>query len=109
MYSCSGKILVVDLTSRQTRQEELSPAIIKGYLGGVGLATRLLYEYMPPGTDAFSPDNPLVFAASSLGGTLIPTTSKHAVATRSPLTGLIGDAIASSYWSLALKLSLIHI
>jgi aldehyde:ferredoxin oxidoreductase len=76
---------------------------LKGYLGGVGLATRLLYQYLPAGTDAFSPDNPLVFATSALGGTIIPTSSKHAVATKSPLTGLIGDSLSSSFWSLALK------
>ncbi|MFC2038859.1 aldehyde ferredoxin oxidoreductase family protein [Chloroflexota bacterium] len=103
VHSYHGKILIIDLTSHEVKEEEISPAILKGYLGGVGLATRLLYEYLPAGTDALAPDNPLVFAASALGGTLIPTTSKHAVATKSPLTGLIGDSLASSYWSLALK------
>ncbi len=69
----------------------------------MGLATRLLYQFLPPGTDSFSPDNPLIFAASGLGGTTIPTANKHAVATKSPLTGLIGDSLSSSYWSLSLK------
>ena len=32
-----GKILVIDLTSREVRTEELSPSILKGYLGGAGL------------------------------------------------------------------------
>ncbi len=103
MYSYHGKILIINLTTSEVKVEELSPAFLKGYLGGVGLAARLLYQYLPPGTDAFSPDNPLVFAASALGGTFIPTSSKHAVATKSPLTGLIGDSLSSSYWSLALK------
>ncbi|MFC1920160.1 aldehyde ferredoxin oxidoreductase family protein [Chloroflexota bacterium] len=103
MNSYHGKILVIDLTKRTTKVEEISPAILRGYLGGVGLATRLLYEYMATGTEAFSPDNPLVFAASALGGTIVPTSSKHAVATKSPLTGLIGDSLASSYWSASLK------
>ncbi|MFC1873978.1 aldehyde ferredoxin oxidoreductase family protein [Chloroflexota bacterium] len=98
-----GKILIINLTTREVKTEEISPAILKGYLGGVGLATRLLYQYLPAGTDAFSPDNPLVFAGSSLGGTVIPTANKHAVATKSPLTGLIGDSLSSSFWSLSLK------
>jgi aldehyde:ferredoxin oxidoreductase len=98
-----GRILIIDLTTREVTVEELNPAFLKTYLGGVGLASRLLYQYMPPGTDALSPDNPLVFAASSLAGTIIPTANKHAVATKSPLTGLIGDSLSSSFWSLALK------
>ena len=98
-----GKILIIDLTTREVKVEELSPSFLKGYLGGVGLAVRLLYQYLPAGSDALSPDNPLVFASSGLGGTIIPTASKHAVATKSPLTGLIGDSLSSSFWSLALK------
>jgi len=103
LKSYHGKILIINLTTQEVKVEELSPAFLKAYLGGVGLATRLLYEYMPEGTDALSPENPLVFAASSLGGTIVPTSGKHAVATKSPLTGLVGDSISSSYWSLALK------
>ncbi|MFC1976899.1 aldehyde ferredoxin oxidoreductase family protein [Chloroflexota bacterium] len=103
MYLYHGRILVINLTTQEVKVEELSPAFLKGYLGGVGLAARLLYQYLPAGTDAFSPDNPLVFASSALGGTMIPASSKHAVATKSPLTGLIGDSLASSFWSLALK------
>jgi aldehyde:ferredoxin oxidoreductase len=105
LFSYHGKILIIDLTTREVKTEEISPAILKGYLGGVGLATRLLYQYLPPDTDAFSPDNPLLFAGSGLGGTIIPTTCKHAIATKSPLTGLIGDALSSSFWSQALKRS----
>ena len=103
LYLYHGRILVINLTTQEVKVEELSPSLLKGYLGGVGLATRLLYQYLPPGSDALSPDNPLVFASSALAGTIIPTSNKHAVATKSPLTGLIGDSISSSFWSLALK------
>ncbi len=98
-----GRILIINLTTQEVKVEEISSSLLKGYLGGVGLAARLLYQYLPAGVDAFSPDNPLVFASSGLGGTVIPTASKHAVATKSPLTGLIGDSLSSSFWSLALK------
>ncbi|MFH1382201.1 MAG: aldehyde ferredoxin oxidoreductase family protein [Chloroflexota bacterium] len=99
----SGRMLIINLTTKEVRGEELSPSFLKGYIGGVGLAARLLYQYLPAGTEPFSPDNPLVFASSALAGTIIPTANKHAVATKSPLTGLIGDSISSSFWSQALK------
>ena len=103
MYSYSGKCLVVDLTTQSTRLEELSESLLSSYLGGVGLGTRLLLEKCPPGAGPLSPDNPLVFASSGLAGTMVPTASKHAVVTKSPLTGLVGDSLSSSHWSLALK------
>jgi len=103
LYLYHGKILIIDLTTQEVRVEELSPSLLKGYLGGVGLATRLLYQYLPAGSDALSPHNPLVFATSALAGTIIPTSNKHAVATKSPLTGLVGDSLSSSFWSQALK------
>lgn len=103
MYLYHGKLLIINLTDQTVKVEELNPSLLQGYLGGVGLATRLLYQYLPSKSDAYSPDNPLVFASSGLAGTIIPTASKHAVATKSPLTGLIGDSISSSFWSLALK------
>ena len=103
MYSYHGKILRIDLTTRQVKTEEVSPALLKGYLGGVGLATRLLLHYAPAGVDPFAPENPLVFATGGLAGTIVPASAKHAVATKSPLTGLVGDSISSSYWSVALK------
>ena len=103
MHLYHGKILIVDLTTKDVRVEEISPSLLKGYLGGIGLAARLLYQYSRPGVAALSPDNPLVFAAGAFAGTLVPTSSKHAVATKSPLTGLIGDSLSSSFWSLGLK------
>jgi aldehyde:ferredoxin oxidoreductase len=77
LYLYHGRILIINLTTQEVKIEELSPSLLTGYLGGVGLATRLLYEYSPPGSDALSSDNPLVFASSALGGTIIPTANKQ--------------------------------
>lgn len=103
MYSYHGKVLYVDLTTRTTRTEPLAPSFLRKYLGGVGLAVRLLYDNSSPGMEPFSPANPLVFASSGFSGTMVPTAAKHAVATKSPLTGFVGDSLSSSFWSLSLK------
>lgn len=103
MYSYSGRCLAIDLTTQKTKVEKLPESLLKDYLGGVGLGTRLLFEKSKPGASPFSPDNPLVFASSGLAGTMVPTASKHAVVTKSPLTGFVGDSLSSSHWSLSLK------
>lgn len=103
MASYHGRLLHVDLSSGKTKVEPLSTPFLKSYLGGVGLAVRLLFDYSSGGIDPLSPENPLVFASSAFTGTMVPTACKHAVASKSPLTGFVGDSLSSSFWSLALK------
>ncbi|MCL5959180.1 MAG: aldehyde ferredoxin oxidoreductase family protein, partial [Chloroflexi bacterium] len=103
MYSYSGKILHVDLSNQRTRVQEVGEDFYKMYLGGVGVATRLLYENLPRGADPLGPDNVLVFAGGAFGGTIVPAGSKYALATKSPLTGFIGDSLSGSFWAQALR------
>ena len=103
MNGYTGKGLVIDLTERKSSEVELSEAMLRGYLGGSGLAVRLLYEHLAPGVDPLSPENVLVFACGPFAGTIVPAAAKHAVATKSPLTGLLGDAMAGSFFTHTLK------
>lgn len=103
MYSYTGAILHIDLTERKSWVTHVDESYLKTYVGGVALATRLLYETAKPGADPLGPENALCFAASAFGGTIVPVGTKHGVASKSPLTGFIGDSLASSYFSLALK------
>lgn len=64
---------------------------------------RLLLEWSKPGTDALSPDDPIVFACGGLSGTMAPASACHAVVTKSPLTGFLTSSVSSGLWSLALK------
>ena len=100
-----GRLLRVDLDAAQGagRSEPLPDALFRDVIGGIGLASRLLLDLCPPGADSLGPDNPLIFVASPFAGTGITTSSKIAVAARSPQTGLIGDSLSSSYLALELK------
>jgi len=103
MESFFGKILHIDLTNRKSWVEDVNEDYLKKYIGGVGLATRLVYDNTPKGVDPLGPENALCFAASAFAGTLVPVGAKHAVAAKSPLTGCIGDCLASSYFSQAFR------
>ena len=103
MNSHSAKYLVVDLTNRKTEVRELPERQLRDYLGGAGLGTRLLLESAKAGTDALSPENPIVFACGALSGTMAPASAAHAVVTKSPLTGLLSTSVSSGLWSLAFK------
>ncbi|HWJ03798.1 MAG TPA: aldehyde ferredoxin oxidoreductase N-terminal domain-containing protein, partial [Verrucomicrobiae bacterium] len=56
-----GKLLYVDLSTRSFRVEEVKEEILRKYLGGKGLGSYLLLNYVAPGTDPLGPDNKLIF------------------------------------------------
>jgi aldehyde:ferredoxin oxidoreductase len=104
MFAYAGKILRVDLTTGKISTEPLSEKIAKDYIGGIGLGIRLLMDNSKPGTDPFSPDNPLIFITGPLSGTMGPTAGNgYAVVSKSPATGGVGEAKAHGFFGPDLK------
>lgn len=98
-----GEVLWIDLEKEDWRTTNLDPEISRQYLGGTGLAAHLLFPFSSPVPEPLSPENPLVFATGPLTGTRIPLSGRWAVAARSPLTGLWGDADCGSSFAPMLK------
>ena len=103
MYGYHGTVLTVDLATQTVFRERLPESVLRSFIGGTGLAAYLLYRHCPPGADPLGPDNPLIFACSPLVGSRLTTSSKFAVTTKSPLTGMIGDSLSSSFLAVELK------
>ena len=103
MFGYSGKILHVDLSEKKTWVEEKSEDWYKMWIGGVSMATRLCWENITPGCDAYSPENPVCFANGIFAGTPVPVGGKYGLASKSPMTGFIGDSLSGSWFSIALK------
>ena len=102
-FGYHNKALHINLSNEHTEEVDIDNKVLELIIGGTGLATYLLHKYCPPDTNPLEPSNPLIFASSPLVGTRLTTSSKFAIATKSPLTGLIGDSLSSSYMALALK------
>jgi aldehyde:ferredoxin oxidoreductase len=103
MHGFHGRLLHINLTSGKSALHDLTESRLRGFLGGIGLGTSLLYDYAPAGVDPFAPANPLIFTSAPLTGTGLTTTAKYAVVTKSPLTGFIADSLSSSHFALELK------
>ncbi len=86
----AGKILHVDLTRREVREEPLDFSIAEDFIGGLGLTIKIAYDKIIPGTDALSPDNPIVIGAGPFVGTSLPATSRVFAVTKLPTSGTIG-------------------
>jgi aldehyde:ferredoxin oxidoreductase len=98
-----GKILRVNLSAGTFREETPGADFLAAWLGGRGLAARLVYEEVPPCCDPLGPANKLVFAAGPLAGTAVPGAGRFAACARSPLTGTIFDSNAGGVWGVMLK------
>ena len=90
MFGWTGNILEIDLDSRQSTILTPPAAWYHKHLGGKGIAGQVLYPHISKPWD--HPDMPLVFAAGPLVATPAPTSGRMVIASRSPLTGTIGDA-----------------
>jgi len=95
------KVLYVDLTSKRFWIEDRSDLFEK-YLGGVGVAVKLLEEEMPKGADPLGPDNVIVFAIGPLTA-MYPMASKTIAVFKSPLTGNFGESHAGGRSAVAIR------
>ena len=97
----TGRILRVDLTTGNSRREDIPRQWLEEYLGGRGLGVRLMREYFH--LDPFDPSMPLIFAVGPLCGTSAPTAARLSVISRSPLTGTVYDCSAGGRFAWRLK------
>ncbi|NIM06125.1 MAG: aldehyde ferredoxin oxidoreductase [Armatimonadetes bacterium] len=103
LFGWTGKGLEVDLTNSEWKRTTLSEEACRHFLGGRGLAVNLISEEMDPQADPLAAEASLVFAAGPLTGTRTPTSGRHAVAAKSPLTGTIFDANSGGRFGTELK------
>jgi aldehyde:ferredoxin oxidoreductase len=103
MSGITAKLLHVDLTSRQTRTEELPEALVRKYLGGGSLAAYILLRDMAAGVDPLGPDNVLVFMTSVINGLSLSGSNRYTAAAKSPLTGGYGESEAGGWWGPELR------
>jgi aldehyde:ferredoxin oxidoreductase len=100
-----GRVLRVDLTRKKTEEQTFDQETLRKFIGGSGLGAKILYDETNSETDPFSPENPLIFMAGPTANTLAPTSGRHAVVSRSPLTGIFGESDAGGTWGARVKQS----
>lgn len=92
MNGYMGKILRVDLDRGALRDESLNEEYACAFIGGSGLAARIIYDMVDGETDPLGPENPLVFMTAPLVGTAMPSAGRCSVCALSPLTRIWGEA-----------------
>lgn len=98
-----GRIIRVDLTAGDYVVEDMDPDLIRSFIGGRGVGSKLLYDEVDAGVDPLSAENKLIFMTGPLTGTGAPCSSRYMVITKSPLTDTIGSSNSGGFWGPELK------
>ncbi|MBN2149852.1 MAG: aldehyde ferredoxin oxidoreductase family protein [Candidatus Lokiarchaeota archaeon] len=100
-----SKILKINLSTGGVSAENTKPENMELYIGGQGVAAAMFVRDVPPGTDAFDEANEVIFSVGPFCGTVVPLCGRHFVLSKSPLTGLIGEASSGGFFGKELKCS----
>lgn len=98
-----GKILFIDLSDRQVREEGIDESLCRDYLGGYGFGIKYLYEMLKPGIDPLGPENIIGFISGPLTGTGALVGARFMVVGKSPLTKGLGEANCGGMFGTAMK------
>lgn len=99
LYENYIRILYIDLDKESVKIENRED--LKQYLGGVGVASKLLEENLLPEASALDPRQPVIFAIGALS-TIFPVVTKTVAMFKSPLTGELGESYAGGRMALAM-------
>lgn len=99
IYNNYIKVLNVDLNTGKIRIDQRQD--LCEYLGGVGIATKLLEENMKPELSPLDESQPVIFAIGALS-TIFPVVTKTVATFISPLTGELGESYAGGRMALTM-------
>lgn len=103
MLGYNGIIAVINLNTQSVEKIELSDEIAKKYIGGSGIGTYFLMKYSSPDVEPLSPENPLIYMTGPFSATGVPTSGRHHIITKSPLTGVYCESDAGGTFGTKLK------
>ncbi len=87
-----GKILFVNLSTGEIKEETPEESLYRNFLGGYGIGARILYNRQKGGVDPLGPDNTLGLVTGPLTGTPAIVGTRYVAVAKSPITGGWGDA-----------------
>ncbi|MBM3152502.1 MAG: aldehyde ferredoxin oxidoreductase family protein [Chloroflexi bacterium] len=96
-------ILKVDLSTGESDEYRVPKDWERDFLGGASLAARILYEFISPEMDHFSPAAPLLFLTGPLTGTTGPAVGRFVVTGLGPLSGRWAESNCGGFWGPELR------
>lgn len=90
--SIMKRALYVDLAKQSFHYEPVDMSLYPDWLGGKGLGLKMMVDMGLVEQDPMAPENPLIFVTGPFTGSLVQTSARMALVTKSPLTGSCLDS-----------------
>ena len=101
----AGFYLDVDLTKGKVHKKELEKEWTRLYLGGSGVAAKILWDRTGPDTDPLGPDNVLIVGTGPLTGVMFSPSGRMMFAAKGPLTGVWAESHVGGFLGPEIKYS----
>ncbi len=102
-YAETGYNLEIDLATGNIERVETDPKLTELHLGGLGTSVKMMWDRVPPETQAFDPENLLIFSTGLLVGTPAYSANRTIVTFISPQTGLLAYPMMGGFFSAEMK------
>lgn len=86
------RVLLIDLNQFRFEIKPIVDTVLSAFLGGKGLASKLLYDLNPPNVDPLAPENHIIFATGPVTASSVWGSSRYGVFTKSPQTGCYAES-----------------
>lgn len=102
-YGYTGKFLRVNLTEGRIWADDTMK--YKDYIGGEGMAFKIMWDEVPEGTHPYDPENKIVFGTGPLCGTGVPCSGRTNITSLLPSNPYhaVGSSHMGGYFSVELK------
>jgi aldehyde:ferredoxin oxidoreductase len=100
----ANNILYINLRTGKTKTEPLGEEMARNFLGGAGFGIKMITDYQRPTTDAFDPENPIVYSCGTFCGMMVSgSASKWGVAAKSPQSQGLGESYSTGFFGSELR------
>lgn len=103
IYGYAGSILRINLSDEKVSKENLCEDLVRNYIGGTGICSRILFDEISPGIDPLGEYNKIIFGTGPLTGTFWTSAGRFMVASKSPLTGIWAESHVGGFFGAEMK------
>ena len=78
----AGKILRINLSNGKILRWTADESLLRKFIGGSGLAAKILFDETGPSIHPFSPENLLIFMTGPVTATKVPLSGRYQVVSK---------------------------
>lgn len=98
-----NRVVRINLKTGEITKSVMDPKLVRQWVGGCGIAMKIVYDEVGPEVKPLDPENKMVFQAGPFNGTRMPGSGTYQVSAKGPLTGYIINAQSNGYFGARMR------